>query len=66
MAPRRISKLLEVPLVVMGHSHVRRVSDLAGGPSTSTPVRLADVEETKAHHGGGTPDAVNTADLLVP
>lgn len=109
-AARRISKLLKVPLVVMGHSHVRRISDLAGGakyvntgcwlpPLDGKPhtdpqapctcklshlvvedkkadlrvfcraaktVRLADVEETKAHHGGGTPEAVNTADLLVP
>jgi UDP-2,3-diacylglucosamine pyrophosphatase LpxH len=30
-AARRIAELLDVPLVVMGHSHARRVRDLGGG-----------------------------------
>lgn len=30
-AARRIAKLLDVPVVVMGHSHVRRVNDLGKG-----------------------------------
>lgn len=66
-AARKIADLLDVPLVVMGHSHVRRVVELGKGRRyLNTGCWLPPIEEDKDHVDPSAPCTCKLSHLVVP